>query len=163
MNIACTLNFGDSGLNSVVIGKEDLLKLITTGRVTLNPTSSRETPEKPLNLESEATALLSTIGIPRHIKGFNYLREAVLECLSKPDAINNVTKVLYPDIAAKHNDTASRVERSIRHAIESSWVPKNIETINRLFVCSYSPDGHKAVNAEFIALIADHLRLANNL
>jgi hypothetical protein len=141
MNVACTLNFGDTGLNSVVIGKEDLLKLITTGRVTLNPTTNGNVSEKPASLESEATALLSTIGIPRHIKGFNYLREAVLVCLKNPDAISNVTKVLYPGIAANHNDTASRVERSIRHAIESSWVPKTLKLLTASLCAPTAPMG----------------------
>ena len=107
-----------------------------------------------LELESEITSLLHEIGIPAHIKGYMYLRTAILETYLNVDFLGQITKVLYPEIARKYATTSSRVERAIRHAIEVAWNRGNIDAIDDIF--GYT-------NSEFIAMIADKLRLEHRL
>lgn len=116
-----------------------------------------------LELESEITELLHEIGIPAHIKGYMYLRTAILETYLNVDFLGQITKVLYPEIARKYATTASRVERAIRHAIEVAWNRGNIDAIDDIFGYTISASKAKPTNSEFIAMIADKLRLEHRL
>ncbi len=112
-----------------------------------------------VDLESKVTDLIHEIGIPAHIKGYHYLRDAIMMAVQDLDILNAVTKVLYPTIAKMHQTTASRVERAIRHAIEVAWSRGKLDTLDRLFGYTVSNGKGKPTNSEFIALIADTIRL----
>lgn len=116
-----------------------------------------------LELESEITSLLHEIGIPAHIKGYMYLRTAILETYLNVDFLGQITKVLYPEIARKYSTTSSRVERAIRHAIEVAWNRGNIDAIDDIFGYTISASKAKPTNSEFIAMISDKLRLEHRL
>lgn len=116
-----------------------------------------------LELESEITELLHEIGIPAHIKGYMYLRTAILETYLNVDFLGQITKVLYPEIAKKYTTTASRVERAIRHAIEVAWNRGNIDAIDDIFGYTISASKAKPTNSEFIAMISDKLRLEHRM
>ena len=109
--------------------------------------------------EVTVTEILHQIGVPAHIKGYQYLREAILMAMEDPEYINAVTKRLYPDIAQKDNATPSRVERAIRHAIEVAWDRGDVDTLNRYFGYTIHNMRGKPTNSEFIAMIADKMRL----
>ena len=111
------------------------------------------------NLEVEVTNLLHQIGIPAHIKGYLYLREAILRVVHRVELLGAVTKELYPSIALKYDTTPSRVERAIRHAIEVAWNRGNLEVVHRLFGHTVHADRGKPTNSEFIAMVADRLRM----
>jgi len=126
--------------------------------------SSNETKAKaPIDLETEITNIIHEVGVPAHIKGYMYLREAITMVVNDMELLSAVTKELYPSIAKKYNTTASRVERAIRHAIEVAWGRGQIEAINRLFGYTVHNDKGKPTNSEFIAIIADKLRLKNKV
>ena len=112
-----------------------------------------------LDLETRVTNILHEIGVPAHIRGYDYMREAIIMAIGDIDVLNYITKELYPSIAKKCNTTPSRVERAIRHAIEVAWSRGRIDAIDNLF--GYTINNHKGkpTNSEFIALIADRLRL----
>ncbi|MCI9264266.1 MAG: sporulation transcription factor Spo0A [Oscillospiraceae bacterium] len=110
-------------------------------------------------LESTVTAIIHEIGVPAHIKGYQYLREAILIAVEDMDVINAVTKVLYPEVAKRYGTTASRVERAIRHAIEVAWDRGDLETLQKYFGYTVSNAKGKPTNSEFIAMIADRLQL----
>ena len=112
-----------------------------------------------VDLESRVTDMIHEIGIPAHIKGYHYLRDAIIMAVEDMDVLNAVTKVLYPTVAKKHQTTASRVERAIRHAIEVAWSRGKLDTLDDLFGYTVSNGKGKPTNSEFIALIADTLRL----
>ncbi|MCD5323504.1 MULTISPECIES: sporulation transcription factor Spo0A [Pontibacillus] len=116
-------------------------------------------PEKKLNLDASITNIIHEIGVPAHIKGYMYLREAISMVYNDIELLGSITKVLYPDIAKKYNTTASRVERAIRHAIEVAWSRGNIDSISSLFGYTVSMTKAKPTNSEFIAMVADKLRL----
>ncbi|MBS4209654.1 sporulation transcription factor Spo0A [Bacillus sp. FJAT-50079] len=122
------------------------------------PTRVQE-DKKPLNLEASITSVIHEIGVPAHIKGYLYLREAISMVYNDIELLGSITKVLYPDIAKKFNTTASRVERAIRHAIEVAWSRGNIDSISSLFGYTISMSKAKPTNSEFIAMVADKLRL----
>lgn len=111
------------------------------------------------NLESQVTAIIHEVGVPAHIKGYQYLREAIIIAVQDMDVINAVTKVLYPEIAKRFGTTASRVERAIRHAIEVAWDRGDLETLQKYFGYTVSNAKGKPTNSEFIAMIADRLQL----
>lgn len=111
------------------------------------------------NLETDVTQMLHEIGIPAHIKGYQYLRDAIIISVQDQEMLTSVTKVLYPSIAKKQQTTPSRVERAIRHAIEVAWSRGKMDTINELFGYTVSTGKGKPTNSEFIALIADKIRL----
>ena len=111
------------------------------------------------NLESRVTAIIHDVGVPAHIKGYQYLREAIITAVNDMDVINAVTKVLYPEVAKRFNTTASRVERAIRHAIEVAWDRGDLETLQKYFGYTVSNAKGKPTNSEFIAMIADRLKL----
>ncbi|WP_409297867.1 sporulation transcription factor Spo0A [Peribacillus sp. SCS-26] len=114
---------------------------------------------KPRNLDASITSIIHEIGVPAHIKGYLYLREAISMVYNDIELLGSITKVLYPDIAKKYNTTASRVERAIRHAIEVAWSRGNIDSISSLFGYTVSMTKAKPTNSEFIAMVADKLRL----
>ncbi|GER72434.1 sporulation transcription factor Spo0A [Weizmannia acidilactici] len=114
---------------------------------------------KPKNLDASITSIIHEIGVPAHIKGYMYLREAISMVYNDIELLGSITKVLYPEIAKKYNTTASRVERAIRHAIEVAWSRGNIESISTLFGYTVSMTKAKPTNSEFIAMVADKLRL----
>ena len=111
------------------------------------------------DLEREVTTIIHEIGVPAHIKGYQYLREAIIFTVNDMDAINAVTKVLYPAVARKFGTTASRVERAIRHAIEVAWDRGDLETLQKYFGYTVSNAKGKPTNSEFIAMISDRLQL----
>ena len=111
------------------------------------------------NLENDVTQMLHEIGIPAHIKGYQYLRDAIIMSVNDKEMLGSVTKILYPTIAKKRQTTPSRVERAIRHAIEVAWSRGKMDTINELFGYTVSTGKGKPTNSEFIALIVDKIRL----
>ena len=111
------------------------------------------------NLQMSITKLLHELGVPSHIKGYNYIREGITLIYNKPDLSSAITKELYPMIAKKYKTTSSRVERAIRHAIEVSWNRANWELMEEIFGYSVDIDKAKATNSEFIVTLADKLRL----
>lgn len=115
------------------------------------------------NLETEITEIIHEIGVPAHIKGYQYLREAILMSVNDMEMLNSITKILYPSIAKKFQTTPSRVERAIRHAIEVAWSRGKMDTIDELFGYTINNGKGKPTNSEFIALITDRIRLEMNL
>jgi two-component system response regulator (stage 0 sporulation protein A) len=111
------------------------------------------------NLESDVTNIIHEIGVPAHIKGYQYLRDAIMMSVNDAEMLNSITKLLYPSIAKRHKTTPSRVERAIRHAIEVAWSRGKMDTIDDLFGYTVSNGKGKPTNSEFVALIADKIRL----
>lgn len=111
------------------------------------------------DMEAQVTKIIHQIGVPAHIKGYQYLRCAILMAVDDADIINSVTKVLYPSVAKKFGTTTSRVERAIRHAIEVAWDRGDVDTLNSYFGYTIQNSRGKPTNSEFIAMIADNLRL----
>ena len=114
---------------------------------------------RPHNLEADVTDIIHEIGVPAHIKGYQYLRDAIMMSVDDHEMLNSITKQLYPSIAKRHKTTPSRVERAIRHAIEVAWSRGKMDTINDLFGYTVSYGNGKPTNSEFVALIADKIRL----
>lgn len=114
---------------------------------------------KAHNLDANITSVIHEIGVPAHIKGYLYLREAITMVYNEVDLLGSITKTLYPRIAEKYNTTASRVERAIRHAIEVAWSRGNIDSIKALFGYTINVTKAKPTNSEFIAMVADKLRI----
>ncbi len=112
-----------------------------------------------ISLEEKISKIFINVGIPAHIKGYNFLREGVKMAVEDPEIINNITKRLYPSIGEKYNTTASKVERAIRHAIEVAWNRGRIETINSILGVRAYVGAEKPTNGEFIALVADKMLL----
>ncbi len=108
-------------------------------------------------IEEKITNIFITVGIPAHIKGYQFLREAIKLAIANPEIINSITKKLYPTIAEKYDTSASKVERAIRHAIEVAWNRGKIENINNLFGIKVYSSNEKPTNGEFIALVADKM------
>ncbi|MDD3893797.1 MAG: sporulation transcription factor Spo0A [Syntrophomonadaceae bacterium] len=121
--------------------------------------SVRTQANSPRNLEVEVTKVIHEIGVPAHVKGYQYLRDAIILVTEEINYLGAVTKELYPTIAQKYDTTASRVERAIRHAIELAWDRGDIDKINKVFGYTVSGEKGKPTNSEFIAIIADRLRL----
>lgn len=113
------------------------------------------------NMEELVTQMIHSIGVPAHIKGYQYLRSAIMMVIQDMDTINSITKVLYPGVAKVYNTTASRVERAIRHAIEVAWDRGEPDVLNEIFGYTVSNAKGKPTNSEFIAMIADRMRLEN--
>lgn len=115
--------------------------------------------ENTHDLEKDVTDMIHEIGVPAHIKGYQYLREAIMMSVQDMEMLNSITKLLYPSIANKYQTTPSRVERAIRHAIEVAWSRGRMETLDALFGYTINTGKGKPTNSEFIALITDKLRL----
>lgn len=128
-------------------------------------TGSKDRSSSGITLSSEqdmeiiVTDVIHQLGVPAHIKGYHYLREAILSSLNDPELLESVTKSLYPSVAQKFQTTSSRVERAIRHAIEIAWDRGNLDTLNAFFGYTVNTCKGKPTNSEFIALITDKLRL----
>ena len=115
------------------------------------------------DIETQVTKVIHQIGVPAHIKGYQYLRTAILMTISDNEIINSVTKILYPSVAKKYQTTTSRVERAIRHAIEVAWDRGDVDTLNSYFGYTIQNNRGKPTNSEFIAMIADNMRLKYKL
>ncbi|MDO4327496.1 MAG: sporulation transcription factor Spo0A [bacterium] len=138
--------------------ENDILKISPTTAASSRGYTNKEEYIRQ-NLENDVTQMLHEIGIPAHIKGYQYLRDAIAISVTDQEMLASVTKILYPSIAKKHQTTASRVERAIRHAIEVAWSRGKMDTINELFGYTVNGGKGKPTNSEFIALIADKIRL----
>lgn len=135
------------------VGNNDMLKEAKTQYI------GKKTMNKERNLEVEITNLIHDIGVPAHIKGYQYLRDAITIVVNNMEIINQITKTLYPTIAANYGTTPSRVERAIRHAIELAWSRGQVETMDAIFGYTINNLKGKPTNSEFIAMLADKLRL----
>jgi two-component system response regulator (stage 0 sporulation protein A) len=138
---------------------------ITTARshgIVSQPKSSPD-GQIPSDIEAQVTKIIHQIGVPAHIKGYQYLRTAILLTIKDSEIINSVTKVLYPSVAKKYSTTTSRVERAIRHAIEVAWDRGDVDVLNSYFGYTIQTNRGKPTNSEFIAMIADNLRLKYKL
>ena len=111
------------------------------------------------NIENDVTSIIHDVGVPAHIKGYQYLREAIIMSVNDNEMLNSITKILYPKNKKKFQTTSSRVERAIRHAIEVAWNRGRMDTIDELFGYTINAEKGKPTNSEFIALIADKIRL----
>lgn len=129
----------------------DLVTKTSKSNLKLNPEGK--------GMEEKITNLFISVGIPAHIKGYQFLREAIKLAMENPDVINSITKRLYPTIAEKFDTSASKVERAIRHAIEVAWNRGKIENINSIFGLTVYSNNEKPTNGEFIALVADKMLL----
>lgn len=118
---------------------------------------------KSKNLDANITSIIHEIGVPAHIKGYQYLREAITMVYNNIEILGSITKTLYPAIAEKYKTTPSRVERAIRHAIEVAWTRGNIDSISRLFGYTINISKSKPTNSEFIAMVADKLRIEHKV
>ena len=134
-----------------------------TEEVTPDLKKSRERSDRERDLETQVTKIIHQIGVPAHIKGYQYLRTAILMVVDDNDIINSVTKILYPTVAKQYGTTSSRVERAIRHAIEVAWDRGDVDTLNGYFGYTVQNSRGKPTNSEFIAMIADNLRLHNKI
>lgn len=127
-------------------------------QLVLKEGNCEENTKEP-SLENRVTDMIHEIGIPAHIKGYHYLRDAIMMAIEDMDVLNAITKILYPTVAKKHQTTSSRVERAIRHAIEVAWNRGKLDTLDELFGYTVSHGKGKPTNSEFIALVADTIRL----
>ncbi len=143
---------------SVISHVETLLALRKSA-----PKGVKEEQKSNNDIETQVTKIIHQIGVPAHIKGYQYLRTAIMMTISDNEIINSVTKVLYPSVAKKYATTTSRVERAIRHAIEVAWDRGDIDTLNSYFGYTVQNNRGKPTNSEFIAMIADNLRLKYKL
>ena len=119
----------------------------------------KEEKRETHDLEKDVTDMIHEIGVPDHIKGYQYLREAIMMSVEDNNMLSSITKILYPTIAKRYQTTPSRVERAIRHAIEVAWSRGKMETLDALFGYTVNTGKGKPTNSEFIALIADRIRL----
>ncbi len=143
---------------------ERILRVNAAKRPGRTPFQNRgKGPFQGTDLEAQVTKVIHQIGVPAHIKGYQYLRTAILMTIEDSEVINSVTKILYPSVAKKYATTSSRVERAIRHAIEVAWDRGDIDTLNSYFGYTIQNNRGKPTNSEFIAMIADNLRLSNKI
>ncbi|GIP25397.1 stage 0 sporulation protein A [Paenibacillus sp. J23TS9] len=138
---------------------------VTTGNLSMSSSiKSNVVPmAKGKNLDANITSIIHEIGVPAHIKGYQYLREAITMVYNNIEILGAITKTLYPAIAEKFKTTPSRVERAIRHAIEVAWTRGNIDSISHLFGYTINISKSKPTNSEFIAMVADKLRIEHKV
>jgi two-component system response regulator (stage 0 sporulation protein A) len=136
-------------------------KLSDKSNQTLKTVLDRLDAPVEVDLEALVTNMIHEIGVPAHIKGYQYLREAIIMSVEDTSVLSSITKILYPTIAKNFGTTPSRVERAIRHAIEVAWSRGKMETLDGLFGYTINTGKGKPTNSEFIALIADKIRLQN--
>lgn len=148
-------------LNDLMNQNKEFQIMITVPSAEKQKNTTEITEEKPVvrDLEQDVTNMIHNIGVPAHIKGYQYLREAIMMSVNDPTMISSITKLLYPTIAKRFQTTPSRVERAIRHAIEVAWARGKMETLDNLFGYTINTGKGKPTNSEFIALIADKIRL----
>ena len=137
----------------------DKIDMILKNRSNSSASSDKTNAADKIDMETQVTRIIHQIGVPAHIKGYQYLRTAILMTISDNDVINSVTKVLYPSVAKKYQTTTSRVERAIRHAIEVAWDRGDVDTLNSYFGYTIQNSRGKPTNSEFIAMTADNMRL----
>jgi len=136
----------------------EIESLLERMRQIANP-GAEEAEDEVHALQRQVTDVIHEVGVPAHIKGYQYVREAIVIAVQDIEVINAVTKVLYPEVAKRYNTTPSRVERAVRHAIEVAWDRGDLETLQRYFGYTVSNIKGKPTNSEFIAMIADKIRL----
>ncbi len=141
----------------------DLAKRIAAGSSGAALPVPGRTVSPEVELEMRVTGIIHDIGVPAHIKGYQYLREAIIMTVNDMDIINAITKVLYPTVAKRYKTTSSRVERAIRHAIEVAWDRGDVEVLNGFFGYTVSNIKGKPTNSEFISMIADRIRLEQKI
>ena len=141
------------------LGSDRKVSLTPAAQSAQRPEEDDRTPD----IETQVTKIIHQIGVPAHIKGYQYLRDAILMAIEDDSIINAVTKRLYPAVAKRHGTTSSRVERAIRHAIEVAWDRGDVDTLNAYFGYTIQNNRGKPTNSEFIAMIADNLRLKYKL
>ena len=150
-------------LNNLMSTNKEFQIMITvpsgTKEETLHETEAVLQTGAVRDLEKDVTDMIHEIGVPAHIKGYQYLREAIMMSVQDVEMLGSITKVLYPTIAKKSQTTPSRVERAIRHALEVAWSRGRMETLDALFGYTINTGKGKPTNSEFIALIADKIRL----
>ena len=151
------LKYENESLKSENTSLTKEIKSITTEHLKLTNENKKEYVER--NLETDVTNMIHEIGVPAHIKGYHYLRDAIMMAVEDMNMLNSITKILYPTIAKNHQTTPSRVERAIRHAIEVAWSRGKMDTLDDLFGYTISNGKGKPTNSEFIALITDKIRL----
>lgn len=151
--------------NDVVLSRIRKLRSNLKGKFAVNGTGvyERINNRREHDLESDVTNIIHEIGVPAHIKGYQYLRDAIMMSVNDGEMLNSITKLLYPSIAKQHKTTPSRVERAIRHAIEVAWSRGKVDTIDELFGYTVNNGKGKPTNSEFVALIADKIRLEYKL
>ena len=151
-------------LGDLMNGDKEFQIMITvpSAKPDSNRTAKETTKQTEIvrDLEQDVTDMIHEIGVPAHIKGYQYLREAIMMSVEDPGMISSITKILYPTIAKRFQTTPSRVERAIRHAIEVAWSRGRMETLDALFGYTIDTGKGKPTNSEFIALIADRIRLS---
>lgn len=146
------------------ISREIMMDLLAylNERQQLKYSDTSKIPGQQINfdtLESQISSILQEIGIPAHIMGYRYLKDAIMLSIQDNECINAITKIVYPDIASKHKTTPSRVERAIRHAIEVAWSRGSTEILDKFFGYTINPSAGRPTNSEFIALVADRIRM----
>lgn len=149
-------------LDNLISANREFRILITvpSGETDKNiPEGTEVSESEGRDLEKDVTDMIHEIGVPAHIKGYQYLREAIMMSVEDVEMLGSITKILYPTIAKKYQTTPSRVERAIRHAIEVAWSRGRMETLDALFGYTINTGKGKPTNSEFIALIADKIRL----
>ena len=157
------------GADYFIVKPVDLNNLQKTITSLLNDTQKKgssfnlKNTEEKKSLDTEITEILHEIGVPAHIKGYMYLRESITMVYNNVEILGGITKVLYPSVAKKYKTTSSRVERAIRHSIEVAWNRGNVDAISKIFAYTISYNKSKPTNSEFIAMIADKLRLAHRI
>ncbi|MDH7576239.1 MAG: sporulation transcription factor Spo0A [Bacillota bacterium] len=157
---AMTQRAVELGANYYILKPFDIEVLGNRVRQLTNGAVQVSTPHpKMRNLDVEVTNLIHQMGVPAHVKGYQYLRDAIILVIGEMGLLGAVTKELYPMIAEKYNTTPSRVERAIRHAIELAWDRGNVELMNKFFGYTIDVDRGKPTNSEFIAMVADRLRI----
>ena len=149
------------GVNYAMSRKIDINEIIDRCKMVLkNPTIKSKSEKLRIeDVESLVTDMIHEVGVPAHIKGYSYLRVAIMLVLEDRQLIESITKLLYPTVAKRFNTSASRVERAIRHAIEVAWDRGDTDTLNNIFGFTINQSKGKPTNSEFIAMISDKLRL----
>ncbi len=163
----------DMGADYLILKPIDLNNFSSIINQIIKPQQIKKSPEvynfkkttesTNTDLDTEITSILHEIGVPAHIKGYMYLREAITMVYNNIEILGGITKVLYPNVARKYKTTSSRVERAIRHSIEVAWNRGNVDAISQIFSYTISYNKSKPTNSEFIAMIADKLRLAHKV
>lgn len=151
----------EAGAEMCILKPYDVLSVVSHINTLIKTRNGASKPPQgsAADMETQVTKIIHQIGVPAHIKGYQYLRTAILMTIEDNDIINAVTKVLYPTVAKKYQTTTSRVERAIRHAIEVAWDRGDVDTLNSYFGYTIQNSRGKPTNSEFIAMIADNLRL----
>lgn len=155
----CTICPHSGKSNCEELLKEISLKLLNDYALEKQSATAKDTKSDEYNLELRVTEIIHEIGVPAHIKGYRYLRDGIVRAVQNKAIVDAITKEMYPQIAEEFNTTPSRVERAIRHAIEVAWNRGDLDTLHKWFGYTVSNTKGKPTNSEFIALIADKIRL----